>query len=211
VVVTRSNYADSTFGTKHEHAAKFAYLRAMSLGKTQGTPQMESALVRLLEQYPKDPIRPQAQLMLDFIRKSRNGTVVADTNTPAPAKSTYSSNEKVPYQYMVVVQNGKGDINKFRTALSDFNTANYSSAGLSISSVVIDATHQAVLVKGFADQSASMAYYNNLKGHPEIFAWLNAGTFQTMVISTENFSTFLKNKDINGYKKFFDENILKTQ
>lgn len=211
VVITRSNYADSTFGNKHEHAGKFAYLRAVSLGKTQGTPQMESALVRLIEQYPKDPIRVQAQRMLDLIRKNKAGAG-ADTNkTATPAGVQYSSNEKTPYQYMVIVETGKGDINKFRTALSDFNTANYSSGGLTISSVVIDATHQAVLVKGFADQSASMSYYNNLKGHPEIFAWLNAGTFQTMVISTENFATFLKNKDINGYKKFFDENILKPE
>lgn len=209
VVVSRSNYADSTFGTQHEHAAKFAYIRALSLGKTQGTPQMETALVKLIDQYPKDPIKPQAQLMLDFIRKSKSGVGVApgDSNK-TPAAPTYTVNEKTQFQYMVIVQTGKGDINKFRQALSDFNTANYGSAGLSINSVVLDPTRQAVMVKNFADQTAAMGYYNNLKGHPEIFAWLNAGTFQAMVISTENFSVFLKNKDVDGYKKFFEENIL---
>lgn len=207
-VIARSNYADSTFGTKHEHAAKFAYIRALSLGKTQGTPQMESALVKLIEQFPKDPVRPQAQIMLDFIRKNKNGLVPVDTNKAPGVTSTYSTNEKTPFQYMVIVQSGKGDINKFRAALSDFNTANYGSAGLTINSVMVDATHQAVMVKSFADQAAAMTYYTNLQGHPEIFAWLNSGTFQTMVISTENYPLFLKNKDIDGYKKFFDDNIL---
>lgn len=207
VVVTRCNTADSMFGTKHEHAAKFAYIRALSLGKTQGTPQMETALVKVIENFPKDPIRPQAQLMLDFIRKSRSGVGV---NPPENGKvdSTYKLDDKVQFQYMVIIQNGAGDINKFRTVLSDFNTQNYGSAGLTITSMIIDPTHQAVIVKNFADQSAAMAYYTTLKGHPEIFAWLGINSFQAMVISTQNFPLFLKNKDVVGYKKFFDENIL---
>ncbi len=205
IVVERSNYADSVFGSKNEHAAKFAYIRALSLGKTQGTPQMETALVKLIENFPKDPIRPQAQLMLDFIRKSKTPVGVNQTEK---VDTTYKLDDKVPYQYMVVVQSGGGDINKFRTVLSDYNTQNYGSAGLTISTVVIDATHQAVMVKNFADQSAAMAYYTNLKGHPEIFAWLGAGMFQAMVISNQNFPVFLKNKDTVGYKKFFDDNIL---
>lgn len=209
VVVSRSNYADSVFGTKHEHAAKFAYIRAMSLGKTQGTPQMESALVKLIETYPKDPIKPQAQTMLDFIRKSKSGGVTPVDTSKTTVAETYKTNESTQFQYMVIAQTGKGDINKFKQALSDFNTANYSSAGLVISSVPLDASRQAIMVKNFADQSAAMSYYNNLKGHPEIFAWLTAGSFQAMVISTENFPLFLKNKDVDGYKKFFDENILK--
>lgn len=208
-VVQRSNYADSVFGTKHEHAAKFAYIRALSLGKTQGTPQMESALVKLISQFPKDPIKPQAQLMLDFIRKSKTpgGNTQVDTSNKVPA-TTYKTNDKVQFQYMVVVKTGSADINKFKTALSDFNTQNYGSAGLTITSVVIDATHTSVMVKNFADQTAAMSYYNNLKGHPDLFSWLGAGNYQTMVISTENFGTFLKTKDTEGYKKFFDENIL---
>jgi len=207
VVVERCNYADSVFGTRHEHAAKFAYIRALSLGKTQGAPQMETALVKLIENFPKDPLKAQAQLMLDYIRKSKSGVGV---NPPESNKvdSTYKLDDKVQFQYMVIVQNGAGDINKFRTVLSDFNTQNYGSAGLTITSMVIDPTHQAVIVKNFQDQSAAMAYYNNLKGHPEIFAWLGVGTFQAMVISTLNFPTFLKNKDVVGYKKFFDDNIL---
>lgn len=207
VVVQRSNYADSVFGTKHEHAAKFAYLRAMSLGQTAGTPQMETALVKLIAQYPKDPIKPQAQSMLDFLRKTKSpgGNVPVDSNKTT---SVYKTNEKTPFQYMVIVKKGSADINKFRTALSDFNTQNYGSSGLTISSIVVDPTHDAIMVKSFADQASAMAYFNNLKGHPDLFNWLGAGNYQTMVISTENFGTFLNKKDTEGYKKFFDETIL---
>lgn len=210
VVVSRCNYADSTFGTKHEHAAKFAYLRALSYGKTQGTPQMESALVKLIDTYPKDPIKPEAQKMLDFIRKAngKGGVIKSDS---VATKSGYTTNDKVEFQYMVVVQTGKGDINKFKTALSDFNTANYSSARLEITSMVIDATRQIILVKKFADQKGAMSYYDNLNAHPELFAWLNAGTYTPMVISSENFGNFFRAKDVDGYTKFFNDNILKKK
>jgi hypothetical protein len=210
LVVTRCNYADSTFGTKHEHAAKFAYLRALSLGKTQGTPQMESALVKLIDNYPKDPIKAEAQKMLDFIRKSSGGNSSTKVDTSS-AKAGYSTNEKAEFQYMVVVQTGKGDINKFKTALSDFNSVNYSSARLEISSMILDATRQIIIVKKFADQNAAMSYYENLKAHPELFGWLNAGTFTPMVISNENFGNFFRAKDVDGYTKFFNENILKKK
>lgn len=205
VVVERCNYADSTFGVKHEHAGKFAYLRALSLGKTQGQAQMETALVKLIASFPKDPIKPVAQQMLDFLRKPKSGNApVVDTT-----KTSYKENEKTAFQYMVVVKNSASDINKFKTALSDFNTQNYGSMGLQISSIVVDGANQAIMVKSFVDQSAAMNYYNNLKSKPELFAWLGAGNYQAMVISTENFGTFLKNKDVEGYKKFFDEKILK--
>lgn len=207
-VVQRSNYADSVFGTKHEHAAKFAYIRALSLGKTQGTPQMESALVKLISQFPKDPIKPQAQMMLDFIRRSKSGGNAPVDTSNKTTTSAYKTNEKTQFQYMVVVKKGSADVNKFRTALSDFNSQNYGSAGLTITSIEVDPTHTAIMVKNFADQAAAMAYYNNLKGQPDLFSWLGAGNYQTMVISTENLGTFIKNKDVDGYKKFFEDTIL---
>lgn len=170
VVVNRANYADSAFGTKNEHAAKFSYIRALSLGKTQGTPQMETALVKLIATYPKDPIKPQAQQMLDFIRKQNNpGAVKVDSATTETV--TYKVNEKTPFQYMVIVKTGNGDINKFRTALSDFNAQNYASQSLSISTVVVDPANTAIMVKSFTDQTTAMSYFSNLKAKPEIFAF----------------------------------------
>jgi tetratricopeptide (TPR) repeat protein len=209
-VINRCNYADSTYGTKPEknpHVAKFAYLRAVSLGKTQGTPAMESALVRLLTQYPKDPIKPQAQALLDAIRKQNGGSssVIPSDSAKAPE---YLVNPNTEFQYMVVIETGKGDLNKFRSALSDLNTSSFGSSNLNISTVPLDSKHQCVLVKRFPDQKAAITYYNTLKTHPEIFANLTSGSFLVVVISTENYALFFKDKRIDLYKGFFEKNIL---
>lgn len=208
-VITRCDYADKTFGTKNDQAAKFMYLRAVSLGKVKGTPAMEAELTRLVANYPKDPIRPQAQALLDAIHKQNGQTpsIVADTssaNVPA-----YTTTDNTEYQYMVVVETGKGDLNKFRIAISDFNSQMFSSSNLSISSVVLDNTHQAIMVKRFESKAKSLDYYNLLKGHPELFSNLQPGSYQVMTISTENYSLFYKDKKVAAYKAFFDKNILK--
>jgi tetratricopeptide (TPR) repeat protein len=212
-VIARCNYADSTFGTrtdKNEHAAKFAYLHAVSIGKTQGNDQMEKELIRLIANYPKDPVKPQAQALLDALRRLKGTAVIQVPDTAAKATGpAYVFNENVEYQYMVVVETGKGDINGFKIALSDFNTEMFASSGLVITTLVLDPAHQLVLVKKFTGKTKAMDYYTMLKSRPDIFAHLQAGSFQPMVISTENLSLFIKDKKVEPYKSFFEKNILK--
>jgi tetratricopeptide (TPR) repeat protein len=203
-VIERSNYADTAFDKKNDHAAQFAYLRAVSIGKTQGNAAMEPELTRIVANYPKDPMRQQAQALLDALRKTKPA---ADTNMYNGPP--YLSNENVEYQYMVVVDNGKGDLNKFKIGISDYNSQMFASAGLTINSMVLDNLHTLVLVKSFANKKAAMDYYTLMKTKGEIFANLAPGTFQVVVISTENFALFFKDKNIDTYKSFFENNIKK--
>ncbi|HEU4716426.1 MAG TPA: tetratricopeptide repeat protein, partial [Bacteroidia bacterium] len=214
-VVSMCNQADSLYGTDlktNEMAAKFAYMRAASLGKTQGIPAMEAALTKILVNYPKDPIIPQVQSLLDAIREQRRDSTGNASNpkkdtsgVKPPAGPDYKFNEKVEYQYMVVVQPGKGDLNNFKIAISDFNSQMFSSNNLEISTLVLDASHTLIMVQKFPDKSKAMEYYDLLKSRPDIFAWLNQGSYQAMVISTENLPLLLKDKNVDTYKTFFQQ------
>ena len=110
---------------------------------------------------------------------------------------------------MVVVDNGKGDLNKFKIGISDYNSQMFASAGLTINSMVLDNLHTLVLVKAFTNKKAAMDYYTLMKTKGDIFANLAPGTFQVVVISTENFSLFFKDKNVDTYKTFFEMNIKK--
>lgn len=204
-VIARSNYADTAFDEKNDHASQFAYLKAVSVGKTQGNAAMESELTRIVANYPKDPIRQQAQALLDALHKIKPA---ADTSKAVKGPD-YTANENVEYQYMVVIDNGKGDLNQFKIGLSDYNSEMFASQGLTISSMVLDNLHSLVLVKTFSTRKVAMDYYNLMKTQGEIFANLAPGTFQVVVISTENFSLFFKDKNVDTYKSFFDTNIKK--
>ncbi|HLG04067.1 MAG TPA: tetratricopeptide repeat protein [Bacteroidia bacterium] len=207
-VLARCNYAETNFGNKlatNEHAAKFSFLRAVSLGKTQGNAAMEAELIRLITSYPKDPVRPQAQALLDAMQRLGGGSKPASDTVVASTGPEYIYNETTEYQYMVVVETGKGNLNQFRIALSDFNTEMFASSTLAISSIPLDAQHMLVMVKKFQGKTKVMEYYNLLKGRPDIFAALSAGAFDTLVISTENFSLLLKDKKLAAYKTFFEK------
>lgn len=209
-VISRCNNADSLYGKKNDHAAQFAYLRAVSLGKTQGGPAMESELTRIIANYPKDPMRQQAQALLDALHKQNGQIILApkDTTTKSSAP-VYQLNDDVEYQYMIVVDNGKGDLNKFKIGISDYNSMMFASQGLMINSMILDNLHTCIMVKNFENKKHALDYYELLKSKPDLFAYLNPGTFQVMIISTENFSLFYKDKNVDSYKTFFDTNILK--
>jgi tetratricopeptide (TPR) repeat protein len=209
-VINRSNYADSAFGKKNDHAAQFAYLRAVSIGKTQGNSAMEPELTKIIANFPKDPMRQQAQALLDALHKQMGSTIIQPKDTAhVVAGPAYLLNDNVEYQYMVVVDNGKGDVNKFKIGISDYNSQMFASQGLSITSMVLDNLHTCILVKKFINKKSALDYYNLLKTKPELFVNLNPGTFRVVIISTENFSLFFKDKNVDTYKAFFDQNILK--
>jgi len=195
------------FGTKHEHAAKFAYLRATSLGKTSGNAIMESELMKIIANYPKDPVKDQAQALLDALKKQRGETVVAKDSIPVNVAQLYTNIPNAEHQLMIVVETGKGNINQFKIALSDFNSQNFASSGYQISSVVLDNKRQVITVKRFANQTKALEYYNMLKARPDIMANLLVGSFEVYPISTDNFGVFYKDKNTVPYKTFFENNI----
>ena len=69
----------------------------------------------------------------------------------------YTVNENVEYQFMVVIDNGKGDLNNFKIGISDYNSEMFASSGLTINSMMLDNLHTLVLVKSFGSRKADLA------------------------------------------------------
>ena len=205
--------ADSLY-SKNYLMPQFDYLKALCIGRTQDINAFERALTQVVIKYPKEPVKVKAQEMLDLIRKQKNPVITADTvktdttqlKDTIPVKPKFIYNEGGEYYWLIVVENGKGDINKFKTKLSDANEKSFSTKELTISSVFLDVAHQLVTVKSFVGKTEAMNYYNFFKDNKETFADLIEGTFQSFIISAENYPTFYKDKNIQEYQKFFSEN-----
>jgi tetratricopeptide (TPR) repeat protein len=204
-VISHCNLADSTFGKKNEQAARFAYLRAVSEGKTLGIPTMEKSLVQLIASYPKDPVKNQAQKLLDAILKQQGSTT--NDSSVVSTDPAYTFIPTVEHQLMVVVQKGKGNIAQFRNALSDFNATNFASGNLTISSILLDANRELIIVTGFPDKNGAMNYYNALEPDPNVFTDLSDG-YQVFVISKDNYTLFYRDKNAETYKAFFEKQLL---
>ena len=197
-----SSYAKSTL------MPQFAFLKALCIGRTQDINSFESALSQVVIKYPKEPVKDKAQEMIDMIKKQKSGVQTAATDTvPAAKANKFVFKEDGEYYWVAIVDNGKGDLNKFKVALSDVNGQAYSIMQLSVSSIFLDAGHQLVTVKTFPGKNKAMDYYNFMKGNQFIYTDLVPGTYQTFIISSENYSIFYKDKNIAEYNQFFTQNF----
>jgi hypothetical protein len=195
-----------TMYAKSRLMPQFAFIKALSIGRTQDIDAFERALTQIIIKYPKEPVKEKAQEMLDMIKRQKSGIISLPDTTAAKPKFVF--NEKGEYYWVAIVQNGKGDLNKFKTALSNLNAGSFSTDDLHISNVFLDITHQLVTVKTFDGKEKAMNYYDFMKDKSKhAFDDLEPGSYQIIVISAENYTTFYKEKNIQEYEEFFTKNF----
>lgn len=199
------NKADSMYA-KSYLMPQFSFVKALCIGRTQDINDFESALTQVTIKYPKEPVKDKAQEMLDMIKRQKSGVTTVDT-AAVEQKPKFVFNEKGDYYWVLIVANGKGDVNKFKEALADMNNEAFSTVDLEISSVFLDLGHQLVSVKTFDGKLKAMDYFTYVKAKPETFNNLEAGTYQMFVISADNFSIFYKQKNVDEYQQFFTQNF----
>ncbi len=187
---------------------QFSFLKALCIGRTQTIDEFERALIQVTVKYPKEPVKEKAQEMLDMIAKQKNPSLsptaqAADT----VKKEKFKFTEDGDYYWVTIVTNNKGDINQFKTSLSDLNGQSFSLLNLSINSIFLDINHQLISVKKFDGKGKAMDYYQFMKEQPDLFSVLTPGEYTTFVISEENYAPFYKDKNIEEYNAFFTQNF----
>lgn len=189
---------------------QFAFIKALCIGRTQDINAFEAALTQVVIKYPKEPVKDKAQEMLDMIKKQK---MPAATESPESKDTTkkdkpkFIFKEEGEYYWVAIIENGKGDVNKFKIKLSDSNGESFSMEDLIISSVFLDINHQLVSVKVFDGKDKAMNYYNFFKDNKMVFSDLQIGSYQSFIISAENYSIFYKDKNVEEYQQFFTQNF----
>jgi hypothetical protein len=125
----------------------------------------------------------------------------------APKKSTFVFNESGEYYWLLIAENGKGNLDNFKIKLSEVNKTAFSTKDITISSVFLDGTHQLISVKPFNGKAEAMNYYDFMKSKKDAYSDLTEGSYQSFIISAENYTTFYKDKNISEYEQFFTQNF----
>lgn len=195
--------------SKNHLMPQFAFIKALCIGRTQDISAFEAALTQVVVKYAKEPVKEKAQDILDAIKKQKTPVIVnpEKTDTVKEVKSKFTYTEDGDYYWITIVENGKGDIDKLKIKISDLNAESFSTKDLTIATIFLDINHQLLSVKKFVGKKDAMDYYNFFKEKKEAFASLEAGTFQTFIISAENYSIFYKDKNLKDYQEFFIQNF----
>jgi tetratricopeptide (TPR) repeat protein len=211
-VIQRCEKADSVFGGS-KLSAKFAYLKALSLGHTSDVKTYETALTAVTVKYPKDEVKNQAVGMLEAIHRLKGGGASLKNDSAAAAVPVkvekYTYKEDAPH-YGAIVLKGKGiDITTLKTNLSNFNQQYFPTLNLAINGFPINDEYQIIQIKEFPDKAHAMTYYEFIKGDKDVFKDIPLTSVEVYTISNENFRAFFQEKNTDEYKAFFNNNYFK--
>jgi hypothetical protein len=214
-VIAKSNLAFSQYGDTIELAPRFAYLKAVSVGKIDVVDSLIYQLKTLIKKYPNSEVKPLAQNILATIVKENpelkdESMDLPEEVVPEEVKvSPYKINFNGQHIFMIVADSREMRLNPFKVKLSDYNTKYYSIENLTVNSLVLDNEHYLITIGNFNNSTKAKDYFDAITQSEYVYADLKQGTFYNFVISTENYPIFFKEKDIGGYSEFFEKNYLK--
>jgi tetratricopeptide (TPR) repeat protein len=190
---------------------RFAFLRAVSLGKTDNQDTMRVELNKMIEDYPDSD-------MLDFARRILGESTSATAGGGDPAKSEedaasklmdfsmYKFNPAATHFYALIVDGTSVNVYGTKVRITDFNTKNYNVENLQVNSVLLDNNRQLITVSSFNELDKAIRFFNGIKNDEYVFSGIREGTFEQFLISAENYPVFFKEKNSAAYKLFFDKN-----
>lgn len=226
-VISRKTQADSQFPGS-PLVPKFDMLKALSIGRTQSLPVFEAALNDIIRNYGNDPVKDQAQDILDFIHNSNGSpaTLTASANnTPAvqPGKKDEPSAQQTSpnaaatsgrtYVYapdtahcvVLIFQNIGGPIDpvKIKSKLSDFNSRYFGQKSVTMQDFLFDHRLKIIVLRSFNNKSDVMNYVNTLFDNDEVFGNLAPDNYELYAVSVNNLPELLKQKKTADYQDFY--------
>jgi len=187
--------ADSKFAG-NTIQAKFDYLYALTVAKTEGVEKYKALLMDIKTNYPGTEIGDQAAYTLDLL-ENKDKIAKIDPN------SIYKFDGNQTHYFCIVMN--ESETERIKTALSNFNTKYFASNGYKTKSFLLGNSDMTG-VELFNDKAEAMSYYksfvNNFKEFVPDFA---ASKVKYFIISTENFKTLLREMSETGYITFFEK------
>jgi len=194
---------------------RFMYLKALSIGKTKNIDEFVVALKKVVLLSPESETGIAAQNTLDFLAHKGNvdDEAASELNTENDSEtnllaSIYKMDASAFHFFVIIVDAKSADINQLRYLVSDHNKLYYSLEKLNTTNIFLNSNSQMITVSNFKDKEAGMTYYNSIEKNNDLIENLNKLNANRFIISSGNYSTFYKQKDVESYLKFFEKNYL---
>jgi len=216
-VIYNYKFADSAY---HESKLipKFALLATLCIGHSGDTIAFKESLVSFKNKFPKTEEAQYAEEVLAALDREKRevilekeefgGELAKVENIDSIDVSMYNYNAQAVHYYMVVVANQKSDANRIQFNLTNFNIDYFPYLEFELTNEFLSTEYSVIAVKKFKNQSMATNYFESIKVVGEIFEGIDADTYRELIISTENFDVFNKDKNLKRYQKFFDNNYL---
>lgn len=215
-VIERSLEANNEFPANNKLTPKFAYLKALAIGKTRAITEFQFELEDVIRRYPKDSVSIKAQELLNYI-KGNNVTETAVDTTPVDttnmvdpfAKSAqFTFDVKAQQFFLIVYPKGVIQPEELTGKINAFNNLEFSPLQLRTMKGNIDLNIQYIAVMSFSNKDDAMTYYMTIAAEDNLISQYDPQQVNYFIISQDNLSELTRTKDIKGYGAFFRQKYL---
>lgn len=187
---------------------KFDLLYALAVGKTEPAETFKTELEDIVKAYPKTDVAQRAQDILDAMKKQGAAPVVQDT--AVRFEDEYKLMPEAAQYYLFATKAEKLDLNDVLQKLTNYNEEFNQFDNLRANTMMSAEGHQLIFVREFSNLAKAAEYINGLnltqfykKNLPENV------TFTHFAIEKEQFKKLLKDKKVDQYGVYFNEQLPK--
>jgi tetratricopeptide (TPR) repeat protein len=184
---------------------KFSFLKAINLGKLYGNDTLKTLLNEFVKTYPQSEEKPLAEEILKKIDQINQTAQNAQNNQQPAKKIEYLYTPMEDHFFVALIDENKISMNNVKNYFSNFNTALYSQKQLFSNSILFNDQFNMLQIKTFPNLNEAMNYYDAVSKNHTILKYFHQAQPVYFVISKSNFQIFYKEKDIEGYQKFFSQ------
>ncbi len=190
---------------------KFMFLRAVSLGKVDVPDTMYTAINELVLAYPSSPVIPMAKEILRVLQTEYGiGQPLEEEQNgkggKGKGKNLYFYNPDELHLVMMVIVSPDVRIEALKVRISDFKNKYFRLARLRIKSLMLDNQRTLITIGNFDDASDAEDFVMALRNDEYVLSGMEGKNFEIVSISMKNYPAFYKDKSIEDYLKFYNEN-----
>ncbi len=215
VMITCLNVMNNDEGNKL--LPKYQLLRAMSIAGKKDRANFIAALREIVAKFPGTEEGDEAERLLGVLKeevKPKDEKETAGIELPveepkkekeAP-KGDYVVKDAMDHYFAVMVPNKGSKMNVMKGKVSDFNSEFFRGEIFKVTNSFINSASQILLVRTFDNKEQGMEYLIAYRNEQNLLEGVNDQGFDAFVITSKNFATLFKTKDVDGYIEFFKSN-----
>ncbi len=185
--------------------SKFAFIRALSYGKTTDITSFRRELEKVVQSYPNNEVSIAAK---DIIAQIDNyNPDVKKTEETIKAETTYNQQIRGPIILAWLVSSNE-DVNQLVFDIINFNLDNYNKVKFEVQNADFSKEWKLVTIHKFNDRESALDYYNNFCPSPVINKNLKNKQAYCFVITSDNLKILQDDKNVETYQRFFEKYFL---
>lgn len=199
-VIDEVNYALKEFN-EEKLVPRFTLLKALAIGGLQGKEALNSALDKVIADYPDHESGKYALELKDHIYSVSPELEIKDTRQKAEELYKFTSEG----QFFAGFAAAPADLNQLNFNLINFNLDNFNRQNLSLEQYPLS-RRTIIVVRSFMDQEAAKSYIDTvIKNEESVFRNLEKSGIGFFIITPGNLDTMLKDKDYSKYSLFYEK------